>query len=83
MNRHGDLPSSKLKKGMLNMDDRNVPGRKTEPSMVSVFIELFSRVLACAKTCCWDAISMLTLDSTWVIMLCSFLVSYKIRNPQM
>lgn len=40
------------KNGMLNMDDRKVPGKNTAPSIVVVFIEALSRLLAFARRCC-------------------------------
>ena len=46
------LPLLKSKNDMLKTDETKVPGRKSEPRKVRVFIDVLSLLLASAKRCC-------------------------------
>ena len=54
---------------MLKTEARYVAGRKMAPSNESVFIELLSRLLACASRLCAPAISRLSFDSFCAMIL--------------
>jgi hypothetical protein len=54
---------------MLNTEARYVAGRKMAPRSESVFIELLSRLLEWASRLCAPAISRLSLDYFWAMML--------------
>ena len=54
---------------MLNMEDRNAPGKNMAPMRVRVFIDVLSFPVACASRLCWAAMARLSLDSRWEMKL--------------
>lgn len=66
------LRSSSPKKTMLNIEASSVAGRKMAPSSEMVFIDVLSRLLACASRRWSAAIWRLSLDSFWAMMLYNY-----------